>query len=70
MTENYITSAGIFVSSADIFISSAGISVRQSPYIDILVLIQEALFIDSRHKEINGLLKKGVFMVIAERDIL
>ena len=50
--------------------SSTGISVRQSPYIDILVLVQETPFTDSQYKEINRLFKKGVFIVIAERDVL
>ena len=36
---------------------------------DISVLVQKTLFTDSWYKEINGLLKKGVFVVIAERDI-
>ena len=48
----------------------ASISVKQSPPIDILVLVQETPFIDLQHKEINGLLKKGVFAVITERDVL
>ena len=63
MIENHLTSTGIFI-------SSAGISARQFPYVDILVLVQKTPFTDSRHKEINGLLKKGVFIVIAEKDIL
>ena len=37
---------------------------------DILVLVQETLFMDSWCKEINGLLKKDVFAVIMERDVL
>ena len=37
---------------------------------DISVLVQEAPFTDLRYKEINRLLKKGVFAVITERDIL
>jgi hypothetical protein len=49
---------------------SVGISARQSLLIDILVLVQETTFIDSRRKEINRLLKKGIFAVIIERDIL
>jgi hypothetical protein len=36
---------------------------------DILVLVQETPFTDLRRKEINGLLKKGVFTVITERDV-
>ena len=63
VTENYLISAGISA-------SSTGISARQSPYADILVLVQETPFMDLQCKEINGLLKKGVFMVIAERDVL
>ena len=46
------------------------ISARQFLPIDIVVLVQEIPFTDSRHKEINGLLKKGVFAVITKRDIL
>ena len=45
-TENYITSTGISASSTGISVSSTGISARQSPYTDILVLIQEAPFTD------------------------
>ena len=84
MTENYITSVGISASSAGIPVSFAGMSVsfaeistsptgisaRQSPHIDILVLVQEPPFTDLRRKEINKLLKKGVFVVIVERDVL
>ena len=51
-------------------ISFAGISARQFLYIDILVLVQETPFTDLQYKEINGLLKKGVFAVIIKRDIL
>ena len=36
---------------------------------DILVLVQETPFTDLRHKEINRLLKKGVFAIIMERDV-
>jgi hypothetical protein len=75
--ENYMTSIGISASSVGIpvsfvgiSVSPAGISTRQSLHVDILVLVQEPLFMDSRRKEINGLLKKGVFVVIAERDVL
>ena len=57
------------MTSAGISISSAGISARQSPHTDISVLVQETPFTDSRHKEINKLLKKSVFVVIAERDV-
>ena len=84
MTENHLSSAGISVSStgaftsfigisassAGISASSAGISARQSLHADILILVQEAPFTDSRHKEINRLLKKGIFAVIIERDVL
>ena len=58
------------MTSIGISISYIGISVRQSPYTDISVLVQEALFIDSRRKEINKLFKKSVFAVITKRDIL
>ena len=51
-------------------LTSTGISTRQSPPANISVLVQETLFIDLRRKEINKLLKKDVFIVIAERDIL
>ena len=50
-------------------LTSAGISARQSLYIDISVLVQETPFTDLRYKEINGLFKKGVFVVITEKDI-
>jgi len=36
---------------------------------DISVLVQETPFINLQRKEINGLLKKGVFTVITERDV-
>ena len=52
------------------YLTSTGISIRQSPPIDISVLIQESPFIDLQRKEINRLLKKGIFVVIMERDIL
>ena len=55
MTENYLTSVGM--------------SIRQSPPANISVLVQETPFTDLRHKEINRLLKKGIFIVITERDI-
>jgi len=51
-------------------LTSVGISAKQSPPIDILVLVQETPFTDLRRKEINGLLKKGVFVIIIERDVL
>ena len=56
ITENYLTSAGT--------------SVRQLPPTDISVLVQETPFTDLRCKEINRLLKKGVFAVIMEKDVL
>jgi len=37
--------------------------------VDILVLVQETPFTDLWRKEINGLLKKGVFAIIMERDV-
>ena len=37
---------------------------------NILVLVQETPFIDSRHKEINRLLKKGVFTIIIDSNVL
>ena len=52
------------------YLTSTEISTRQSPYTNILVLVQEPPFTDSQRKEMNGLLKKGIFVVIAERDIL
>ena len=55
MTENHLTSTGIFT--------------KQSPPADISVLVQETPFIDLQRKEINRLLKKGVFIVIIEKDI-
>ena len=51
------------------YLTFIGISVRQSPPIDILVLVQETPFMDLRCKEINKLFKKGVFVVIIERDV-
>ena len=56
MIENYLTSIGIFV--------------RQSLPVDILVLVQETPFTDSGRKEINRLLKKGIFVVVTKKDIL
>ena len=54
----------------EIHLTSIGISVRQYSPADILVLVQETPFTDLQCKEINKLLKKGVFAVITERDIL
>ena len=65
-----ISSAGISVSFIKISTSPIGISTRQSPHADILVLVQEPPFTDLQYKEINRLLKKSVFIVIVERDIL
>ena len=62
--------ASIPVSSIGISASPTGISARQSPHADILVLVQEPPFTDLQHKEINKLLKKNIFIVIAERDVL
>jgi len=62
--------AGISASSAGISASSTGISAKQSLHADISVLVQEAPFTDLQHKEINRLLKKGVFAVITKRDVL
>jgi hypothetical protein len=50
-------------------LTSAGTSAKQSPPADISVLVQETPFTDSRRKEINGLLEKGVFAVVTERDV-
>ena len=44
--------------------------IRQPPPADISVLVQETPFIDLQRKEINRLLKKGVFTVVIKRDIL
>jgi hypothetical protein len=56
MTENHLTSIGI--------------SIRQYPPVDISVLVQEIPFTDLWRKEINGLLKKDIFAVIIEKDVL
>ena len=55
MTENHLTSADT--------------PVKQLPSADISVLIQETPFTDSRRKEINGLLEKGVFAVVTDSDV-
>ena len=68
--ENYITSTGMSVSFVGISVSPTGISARQSLHVDILVLVQEPPFTDLQYKEINRLLKKSIFIVIIERDIL
>ena len=51
------------------YLTSAGISAKQSPPTDISVLIQDTPFTDLQYKEINGLLKKGVFAVVTEKDV-
>ena len=50
-------------------LTSADAPVKELPPADISVLIQEAPFIDSRRKEINGLLEKGVFAVVTDSDV-
>ena len=54
----------------EIYLTFTGIFIRQYLPVDILVLVQETPFTDLQRKEINKLLKKGVFVVIMERDIL
>jgi len=51
------------------YLTSASTSIRQPLPADILVLVQETPFIDLRRKEINRLLKKGVFTVITKKDV-
>ena len=51
-------------------LTSVGTSAKQFPPADISVLVQETPFMDLWRKEINGLLKKGVFAIIIERDVL
>ena len=60
MTENPVT---------ENHLTSAGVPVRQPPPIDISILVQETPFTDLRRKEINGLLEKGVFAVVTEKDV-
>ena len=48
---------------------TTGISAKQSLPVDILVLVQETPFTDSQYKEINKLLKKGVFAIIIIKNI-
>jgi hypothetical protein len=50
-------------------LTSADAPIKQLLSTDILVLVQETPFIDSRRKEINGLLEKGVFAVITDSDV-
>jgi hypothetical protein len=54
---------------AESHLTSADAPVKEPPPMDILVLIQEALFTDSQRKEINGLLEKGVFATIIIKDV-
>ena len=68
--ENYISLIGIPISFTGISTSPIDIFVRQSPHADILILVQKTPFTDLQYKEINRLLKKDIFIVIAERDIL
>jgi hypothetical protein len=51
-------------------LTSTGAPIRQLPPTDILVIVQEIPFTDLQRKEINRLLKKGVFAVIIKRDVL
>jgi hypothetical protein len=54
---------------AESHLTSADAPIKEPPPTDILVLIQKALFIDSRRKEINRLLEKGVFTTITVKDV-
>jgi hypothetical protein len=51
------------------YLTSANISAKQPPPIDISIIIQDTPFTDSRRKEINRLLKKGVFAAIIKKDV-
>ena len=51
-------------------LTSVDAPVKQLLSADISVLVQETPFTDSRRKEINGLLEKGVFTVVTEGDVL
>ena len=51
-------------------LTSADAPVKQLLSADISVLVQETPFTDSRRKEINGLLEKGVFTVVTDSDVL
>ena len=55
MTENHLTSINT--------------PIKQLLSADISVLIQKTPFTDSRHKEINRLLEKGVFTIIIDNNI-
>ena len=50
-------------------LTSADAPVKQLLSADISVLVQETPFTDSRRKEINGLLEKGVFAVVTDSDV-
>jgi hypothetical protein len=50
-------------------LTSADAPVKQLLSADILVLVQETPFTDLQRKEINGLLKKGVFAVVTDSDV-
>jgi hypothetical protein len=45
-------------------------SAKQPPPADISIMIQDTPFTDSRCKEINRLLEKGVFVTITKKDVL
>ena len=66
MLVNYVITKSTIIEN---YLTSAGISIRQPLPIDILVLVQETPFTDLQYKEINGLLKKGVFAVVTEKDV-
>ena len=50
-------------------LTSADAPVKQLLSADISVLVQETPFTDSRRKEINRLLEKGVFTVVTDSDV-
>jgi len=50
-------------------LTSADAPVKQLLSADISVLVQETPFTDSRRKEINGLLEKGVFTVVTDNNV-
>ena len=60
MTENPVT---------ENHLTSTDTPVKQLLSADISVLVQETPFTDSRRKEINGLLEKGVFTVVTDSDV-
>ena len=51
-------------------LTSTNTPVRQPLPTDISVVVQETPFTNLQRKEINRLLKKGVFAVITKRDVL